>query len=182
MFALEELFEGVEAYLTERGAAVSMAFGWLCRDEHGGIDSRITWTPGDGGDNVGTLAPDAITARIGGERVLGRQQQLCRIAITVPGDPTDPDNERKQWVNTLTLFSAVYAALRAVGAGQVEVVSTRYARLQARMSSVTVELTIGVWDQITVPADLSELIPTQAQSAVELAELSVTEQFLAPSD
>lgn len=181
-FALDELYDSVEARFAADGLPVSMAFGWRALTEHGagGIDNRIVWSPGDSSDRVGiTTGPASVTARASGARILGQLQQLCRITITAVASATDPDNERLHWRCTMALRYLVYSAIaQGPYASQVSFVDERYVRLPTRMNSATIELTVAIWDQVT--SDTDEIAEVLATGLVDLGYAHSEEIFDAP--
>jgi hypothetical protein len=180
--ALETIYDALRQRFADEGpTGVTFAFGFRAAAEHtAGANARVVLVPGDDSGNAGDMfPPDSVTARDdAGSRILGRQQQLCQFLITAPGDLNDAENELSQWRNTMLLRHQVWRALQLTCETQFAILTEKYATAATRLSDVTVEMVVGVYDQITDEPSGTSFV--QASGLVDEIQGDTTESFPAP--
>lgn len=94
ILALENLFAGVKAQFAADGINVPNLFGWQIPAQHMQQLTRIAWVPGDPTSNAGNTLPARNPGQI--PRSLAVLDELFTVYITGQ-DPSDPENEQKQY-------------------------------------------------------------------------------------
>lgn len=116
--ALEKLYADVVAQFAADGTAADQPFGWRPETQQA-IVPRITWQPGDASGSLGKIAPPRNPGR--NPRPLGTLLELFTCTISSQ-DPSDPENELKQYKLTRLLYDAWFRAvyLNAYGTFTIE--------------------------------------------------------------
>lgn len=185
--ALTDAFDLVQAQFNERGRQVCMHFGWREKERHNLHEPRIVWVPGDDGTNIGDAGSN-LTIQTW-PLTYGVLWQRCSLYISAPADPLDPENERKQWTNTMTLRNALHVALMLkVKQPNFRLESERYETQIGRRAQVVVVTVISVRDDIQDDLDvgigLIQVPETpdgeHVHGHVEIHELDTVEEFQVP--
>jgi hypothetical protein len=176
--ALEKLYDDVVARFAAEGEytgvnVVAQPFGWRFPSEQYDGINRIVWVPGDPQGNVGVVKAPKYPGQLP-RRPLATL--LERFYVTVSSyDPTDYENERKQYAATRLLRDAWHRAcyLAAHGTWRIESEAWVTIRNERRLGTA---LRIVCTIEAMVPDAAVAQMPTEAARAViEQSELSTTE-------
>jgi hypothetical protein len=145
--ALTDAFDMVSTKFEEDGRIADMFFGWREKERHNLEKPRLVWQPGDYGANIGDAGPNISTQ--GWPLTFGVLWQRCSIYVSAPADPADPDNERKQWTNSMELRNALIIALtQKLGEAQFRIENERYEVTVGRRAQVVIVTVISFRDDI----------------------------------
>ena len=106
VLALEHLFLAVTASFAADHIQASNLFGWCIPTQHP-YGPRIAWVPGDPSDNVGLITSPKYPSTV--PRQLGTLIELFTVYFTAQ-DPSDPENEMKQYHIVRELHDAWFRA------------------------------------------------------------------------
>lgn len=178
--ALTDAFDLVEARFAADGRDVLMELGWRAKEKHNLSRPRIVWQPGDAGASLG-VAGSNISAGQSFPLTYGTLWQTVTLYISAPSDPASPDDERKQWTNTMELRNALIIAFtKSLGTPQYRIESERYETQVGRRAQVTIVSVVSFRDDIQDDQSVG-LEQVDATADVTLEELDVTEEFSVPS-
>lgn len=178
--ALTDAFDAVQTKFERDGRIADMFFGWREKEKHNLHRPRIVWQPGDDGASVGESGPN-ITSQ-GWPLTFGVLWQRCSIYVSAPADPRDPENERKQWTNSMQLRNALIIALtQTLGEAQYRVESERYVTDIGRRAQVVILTVISFRDDIQDEPDTSGLQQVDAVAHVTEHELDAIQEFDVPT-
>lgn len=167
-FALTKLYDDVLARFTLEGTVVTMAFGWREPAKQLVQGARIVWVPGDypNGD-LGSVAAAKYPGR--NPRPLATLMESFYVEIQTV-DPTDKEDERKQYTATRALYDAWYRACYLAAHGTFKVVKDNWinARKERRHGSAiralcTIEAMIpdAALNNANVDEDVSAVVTVQ---------------------
>jgi hypothetical protein len=171
------LFEAVSArFVLENVPAVNL-FGWRIPAQHP-KGNRIAWVPGDPNGIVGTLLPPRNPGS--DPRSLGTLGELFTIIINGQ-DPTDPENEMRQYEIVRYLRDAWFRAAYHAAYGTFTVrseswVTARNERRHGAALKIGVELQAPIPDEAW-PDDGTQDEVLVDQAVIDVHELDVTEQI-----
>lgn len=118
VLALENLYDGVRQRFFDAGLNVPNLFGWRYPAQHQEGPLRIAWVPGDPSLNIGNTLPARNPGGI--PRTLAVLDEYFTVYISGQ-DPSDPENERKQYHVTRLLRDAWLTAVYHVAHGTFQV-------------------------------------------------------------
>lgn len=176
--ALEKLYQDVVARFTAEGTSCTSLFGWRIPAQQV-IGSRIAWVPGDQSGNAGQDGPARNPGR--NPRPLGTLNELFTVIIS-SSDPTDPENELKQYKATRLLrdawHRAVYLAARGTFAIQSE---TWIIDKNERRFGTALRVVVAI--QSMIPDEPIETAPVDTSAVINVATLDQTETLtVSPAD
>lgn len=120
VLALPYLFDKVVARFKSERTNVPNVFGWRTPPMKDVTGPRIAWVPGDERGGLGEVLPAKQPGRL--ERSLATLGELFHVVI-VSADPSDPENERKQYQATRELFDAWLRAVHLAMPGRTRIVA-----------------------------------------------------------
>lgn len=171
LFALTVLFDAVVARFAAEDTDVPNLFGWRAPDQKEDTGNRIAWVPGDEVGELGDMLPAKQPGRL--ERSLGTLDELFHVVL-VAADPTDPENERKQYQATRELYDAWWRAVYLAMPGRVRVVSASWVTdKKVRRYGAAIVATCAV--EAMIPDVAPELASTDAVAVVDTELLDNTE-------
>lgn len=170
--ALEKLYADVVAQFAADGTTADQPFGWR-PDVQQVIAPRITWQPGDASGSLGKMAPPRNPGR--NPRPLGTLLELFTCVISAQ-DPTDPEDELKQYKLTRLLYDAWYRAVYLNAYGTFSIERSDWVRVgvitQRRFgTAIRVVGTI----QSMIPDAVLDSVPVDTVAVIGVSELNVTQ-------
>ena len=172
--ALEKLYDDVVARFALDGLdGVDQPFGWRKPAEQISGVNRIVWVPGDASGNVGVVRPAKYPGRLP-RRSLATLMERFHVKIS-SYDPSDYENERKQYAGTRLLADAWHRAcyLAAHGTWAIESESWIMVRNERRLGAA---LQIVCTIESMIPDEaVSQMEIDGARAVIDQSELSVTE-------
>jgi hypothetical protein len=145
-------------------------FGWREPDKRTGA-RRIVWVPGNEGD-IGEVAAPKYPGRIEG-RPLATVHELFTVYLEAQ-DPSDAENERKQYHATRVLFDAWLRAVYLSAVGTFRLVDVRWvADKKVRRFGAAIRV-VGYVEAMVPDAPL-EQVPADARVVAKVDELDVEE-------
>jgi hypothetical protein len=179
LLAWPSLFDRVAAmFVAESTPAVNL-FGWRVPAQHA-VSNRLAWVPGDPGGKFGPTGPPRNPG--GYPRSLATTHELFSVYINAQ-DPSDPENERKQYELARYLRDAWYRAVytHAYGAWRLVDEAWLIGRKERRYGAalcIVSELDATVPDLPFSQIPPWEDAPPDTEIAVDVTELDVTETLL----
>jgi hypothetical protein len=179
------LFEVVSARFIAENTPAKNLFGWRIPAQHP-IGNRIAWVPGDPSGIVGSYLPPRNPG--GYPRSLGTLGESFTILINGQ-DPSDPENEMRQYEIVRYLRDAWYRAAYHAAYGAFSVrneqwVNDRIERRHGAALKMVVELQAAILDVPYPEGDLGQgLAPPDTGALVDVQELDVSELIaVSPED
>lgn len=117
--ALEFLYNAVIDSFAADHVNASNDFGWRIPAQHP-YGPRIAWVPGDASDSAGVIGAAMYPGSI--PRQLGTLRELFTVYFTAQ-DPSDPENELKQYHIVRELHDAWYRAVYFAAHGTFSIIS-----------------------------------------------------------
>jgi hypothetical protein len=188
LLGLESLYLGVIAQFAVDGmSSVPNLFGWRVPGQHMETTSRIAWVPGDPSGNMGYTLPARNPG--GAPRTIAVLDELFTVYITGQ-DPSDPENELKQYHATRLLRDAWHRAvyLRAHGTFLIRTEGWAVEKLERRWGGtirITATIQSPVWDSLG-DSDVIDAVDdaiaagTHVSSDIDVSLLDVTEGNITP--
>lgn len=175
--ALEFLFDCVETDFRTEDVDAPMFFGWREPDKHKRSTWRITWVPGDEGDNLGAIT--APRAPGNNPRTLGTLSELATVRVEAY-EPQNPTDERKQYNAARRLFDLWYAAVYRCAHGKFEIVSARWdTSKKERRYGAAIVVVVSV--EATLPDVTHDVAPVDVEGDIDTSLQDVTEPTLEPT-
>lgn len=174
VFALEKLFDDVEATFASEGAGITQSFGWREPASQLVQPAHIDWVPGD--DVSGDFGKIQGPKYPGGNpRSLWTPRELFTCIIQ-GYDATAPHVERAQYRATRLVFDAWLRAIYLAAHGTVVVDSTRWIvkRKDGRFGA-TLRVVGAILGKTPDSANASA--PADVKAAITLTKLSVVETY-----
>jgi hypothetical protein len=172
ILALPYLYDLVVARFAAESTCVPNLFGWRAPDlkDHAG-KPRIAWVPGDEAGELGELEAPKQPGR--NPRSLATLGEL--FTVTLWGeDPSDPENERKQYQATRELFDAWWRAVYLAMPSKVKVVSVAWViDKKVRRAGAAIRVVCTV--EAMVPDEAYELAAVEANADIDTELLDNTE-------
>lgn len=165
--ALENLFNRVTASFAADEIQASNTFGWRAPAEHP-YGNRIAWVPGDPSDSVGTMGPVMFTGAAY-PRPLGTLSEYFTLYISAT-DPSDPENELKQYHIVRMLRDAWFRAAYKVAHGTFSIrsetwLSDRQVRRAGATLKVVCEIQSPVVDELPDEPLVGNEVPSDTVDA-----------------
>jgi hypothetical protein len=118
ILALEYLFAAVTARFALDGLPVPNLFGWRVPAQHMTTNTRIAWVPGDPTQSAGNILPPRNPGQV--PRALAMLDEFFTVYITGQ-DPSDPENEQKQYHIARIVHDQWYRAVYLAAHGTFQV-------------------------------------------------------------
>jgi len=124
VLALEKLYDDVVARFVAEETTCEFDFGWRTPAEQSNVVNRIVWVPGDEAGNVGATGSAKYPGRTPARPIA---TILERFYVVISShDPSDPENERKQYATTRLLSDAWERACYLAAHGTFKIESRRW--------------------------------------------------------
>jgi hypothetical protein len=172
VLALPKLFEDVSSRLDTEATVptASSVFGWREPAKRAGTMPRVVWVPGDDGE-MGPLDPARNPGR--NPRPLATLRELFTVYLEAQ-DPSEPENELKQYIAARLLYDAWVRAVYLAAHGTFAIRSTRWVDDKTtRRFGATIRVVGAI--EAMVPDLPQALASTPAHAEIETSELDVTE-------
>jgi hypothetical protein len=173
ILALPHLYDLVVARFADEGTSVPNLFGWRAPDlkDHAG-KPRIAWVPGD--DESGELGELGAPKQPGrNPRSLATLGEIFTVRLWGE-EPSDPENERKQYQAARELFDAWWRAVYLAMPAKVTVVSTEWLiDKKLRRSGAAIRVVCII--EAMVHDEALEVVATGASADIDTTELDNTE-------
>jgi hypothetical protein len=164
IFALTKLFDDVVARFAADGTSYPNKFGWREPDKREPAAPRIVWVPGDdASDSIGEMRAARSPGR-NPERPLATLGEL--VTVYLEGvDPTEPENERKQYAAARTVLDAWYRAVYLAAHGTFAVKSANWVTdKKVRRHGATIRIVLDL--DAMIPDSPLESAPTNTNASV----------------
>lgn len=164
ILALEKLYSDVLARFTLDGTAVANVFGWRATDELIPSGARIAWVPGDPRGGVGETGPARNPGR--NPRSVATLRELFHVVISA-SDPSDPENEAKQYHTVRLLRDAWLRAVHLASYGTYRITAEEWLtdkKVRRRGAALRVTCTI----EAMVPDAPKEIAPADVGADISV--------------
>lgn len=178
------LYDLVVARFQAESTRIPNLFGWRKPASKEETGPRIVWVPGDPNGAIGVLSTRKGQPGLGGDagnpRILGTLGELFTLYV-ISADPTDPENERKQYAAARELFNAWWrAAFLAANATLKPIALNWIVDKKERRHGAAMRCVFAI--DAPIPDQTLEVVPADAHAAIALSLLDNTENFIAPPE